>query len=281
MNGSKNTLLCRKSLRAIAGSSSRAYHCVPVFLGIMLGTAFTQVNAVLVPEGSNLTVALNGATSVEHTFELEGDVNMSSAFYMNSENHRRIIIDGSLGSDLRGIISRGGTAYRFNVSWDLSELTIKNSVIQQTAGSGGGGAIYVTAKNSSLNFDNTTFTGNTAGDALGYGAAISMLSGTHTTISGKVSFIGNTSTGQGAGAVGVYGASSATRSRVTFLGETLFEDNISGYYGGAVVVNYYADAIFTEKAIFRNNHATTYYGGALDIYGGESYVLRRSESLDS
>ncbi|EIP98381.1 hypothetical protein OpiT1DRAFT_02837 [Opitutaceae bacterium TAV1] len=235
--------------------------------------------ATPVAAGSDLTTKLNAATATNYTFDLLGNVYLGLYFTMNGGTRKTVIIDGAYGEDgSRAVIERREADWRFNVNTAGNTLAIRNAVITGTASSGGAGAIHVTAGNSTLDLHNTTFSGNTAGDVLGYGGALSAMSNTNTTVQGNVSFTGNRGAGQASGAVGIYGAAASTRSTLTFTGETIFEGNSTTYYGGAVTINYWADAVFEEKAIFRGNYTTLYYGGALDLYGGNSHAIFKKDA---
>lgn len=205
---------------------------------------------------------------------------MGGIFYMNNLAKSTINIDGDLGAGDRAFITRNAAGFYFYISPAATNptLSITNAVVTGPgSASGGAGAILIDAGvTSTLNLENTIFNGNTAGDALGYGGAISALYGTRTTVNGNVQFTQNQGINQAGGAVGIYGAAATTASSITFTGQTHFESNTTTYYGGALALNYWASATFEESASFKNNHVTQSgvfaFGGAIDLYGGNSHL---------
>jgi predicted outer membrane repeat protein len=238
------------------------------------GLATLRAETEVAP-GSNLTPTLNNATATDHTFKLLGDVYMGSAFSMNGTDRKTIHIDGAYGDGQRAVIERRDDNYRFNVTTDGNTLAIRNAIITGTDTSGGDGAIYIAADNATLDLHNTLFTGNTA--TTHRGAAISNYRRADATIHGDITFRANTSSGDASGAVGVYGNTSGNHSDLTFTGATTFEQNMTTRRGGALAVYEQATATFEGKAIFRGNYATTYYGGAIDLWGGNARATFKND----
>lgn len=92
--------------------------------------------------------------------------------------------------------------------------------------------------------------------------AMVMYAGTGTN---GATFSNNTSTGDGAGVVSLYGGT------MTFNGDYTFDSNTTDNYGGAISM-YQNNGVmtFNGTTTFRNNRAINYFGGAIDIWGGAS-----------
>ncbi len=232
----------------------------PLCFGLALAAgAWGELSAADVAAGSNLTAALNGATAQNHEFNLLGDVNLSSTFSQNAAAREVIIIEGNGHT-----ITRTGSGYYFDVSRAGSTLTINNATITGTATSGGYGAINVSGSNATLNLDGVVFDGNTA--ATGYG--ILRINTTGVKVTGNVHFKNNVSATSEVSAVHV-----GISDSVTFFGQADFSGNSTGYYGGAVAVREGASILFKEAVTFDGNFATAYFGGAIDMYGGNSSAV--------
>jgi autotransporter-associated beta strand protein/predicted outer membrane repeat protein len=225
---------------------------------------------VVIPSGTDIGTYLSTGTNwsaTNYQFSINANATWNTVTYINSAAHSLLQFDGTGNS-----ITRGANAvfYYDSSSINQNSVTVSNATFGQTAGSGygifynAGGAIT-----SNVLLNNVAFNGLTG--AFGNGFYMNGTTGSTvmnvtagTGINGAT-FSNNVSTGDGGGAISIYGGN------LIFNGDYTFNSNHTDNYGGAIAMYQNTGVLtFNGTTAFNNNYAINYYGGAIDIWGGAS-----------
>ncbi|WP_296889773.1 right-handed parallel beta-helix repeat-containing protein [uncultured Methanobrevibacter sp.] len=185
-----------------------------------------------------------------------------------------------------GTIFEGNAAYlRGGAIYNVRGITVINSTFRNNKAEGasvsqcGGGAIFTSSDEATVNVDNCTFIGNHAAD---YGGAIY---GLYSCYISSSSFIGNYADDNCGGAIYAYRDELGTLWTMQMtIYDSIFDGNHAYDDGGAIYTN--VVSVCVSNSIFRNNYAdgassSQCYGGAILVEGDTSYSGARSLQINN
>lgn len=234
---------------------------------LALGAATSAFGAVGVPEGSDLTPILyNSTASGLREFELLGDVETRTAYYLNTVPRYNISIDGKGHT-----ITKGASDYAFFITgMQGASLTIRNANITSRNTNNSYGMIVVDAnsRDATIDLSGTRIYGSQATQGWYAGALTTYAQ--NTVVKGDVTFEANYGSANAGGAVAT-GYNTGNPSLV-FEGKTNFVNNHATTSGGAVLILPRSTVTFKENATFTGNHANADFGGAIQAWAGSGGI---------